>query len=163
MRMRFTLAALAILMAAGSAGASCTPRSIGQSEASFAAALSARLQPLGVTEIGRVGHAGVMDHYLVMGADFSLFLKPDSGVMGEIGFVLSEPASSGETEKMLTGVAFTLARLSDKPEGEIKDQLYADLGRHTSGEWVEKFGSATAVFTRKNDGLVAKVGLLTCT
>ncbi len=159
--MRFALA-LAALVVASSAMADCKPRSIGQSENAYANALLKRMRPLGVSDIDRVGKVDERDHYAVLGADFSLFLTPDSGIMREIGFVLSEPSSSGETEKMMTGVAFTLGQLSGTAEGEIKDKLYSDSARHSSGTWAEKFGSAVAVITRSDDGTVAKIGLLTC-
>ncbi len=162
MRRIMALAAALLLVATATAQADCKIRPIGQSEQAYADLLSRRLRPLGVKEIDAIGHSDGRDHLVAIGADFSLFLTPEDDLIHEIGFVLTEPAKSSETEKLMTAVAFTLSNLGGVEETGIKNRLYDDLATHSTGTWSERAGPAIAFLTRMNGALVVKMGLVSC-
>lgn len=156
----FTMAAL--IAATGTASADCSPGPMKQNEPAYTGALLNRLRSLGVTDIKRAQRSGEQDIYLVSGGDFGLFLTPDHDDMREIAFVLPQPSSPAETEKVITGAAFTLSRLSGTAEADIKARLDADLKAHSSGVWSEKHGSAAVVFKRDGQSVVARIISLKC-
>lgn len=159
--MRLALAALAFVVASP-ALAACVTHPTTETAQGYTSALLKRMRALGVRDVGRVEPTGNGDHYAVVGAAFSVFLQADGAKLKEIGLVLSEPAGRGETDKLLTATAFTLARLSGTPEPTVRKQIAVDSADHASGSWNETFGPAVAVFTRSGDGTVVKAGLLSC-
>jgi hypothetical protein len=127
-------------------------------------ALLKRLAPAGVSDIDRVGStAKGMDRYIILESDVALFLTVDRGQITEIGTVASAPIDDVDARRQLLIVAFTLARYSVNPERVVLDKISADAAAHASaGVWFERFGAATAVFTRSDDALVVKFGKAAC-
>lgn len=158
------LAALA-LIAASSAHAECQARLLDDTEASFSDAAVARLRPLGIRSIAKAGHAGAngeIDHFVVIGANFSVFLEPEGDLLKEIGVVQTEPAPRVDQQKQILFAAFTLARLTGGSESAIEDQLHRSASSHGRGSWFEKIGTAAAAFTRSDNALVIKMGKPDC-
>ncbi len=154
---------LATAATASAAAAACKPLPT-EAPKDYLAALSKHLAPMGVAGIIGIGATpSGADHYIMPPSVVSLFLTVEAGRIVEIGAVASAPLEEGDGERQLDLVAFTLARYSVNPEKLVLDKIEADAAAHlTPGVWVERFGQATAVFTRTPDALIVKFGKADC-
>lgn len=154
-----------ICFGASAAVAECRPRLLDDTEQSFVDAALQRMKPLGVMGFRKLTgfKGGEADQWIVAGLHSTMFTKADGGLLEEVGIVLSIPETRAEQQKQTLFAAFTLARLSGKPEVEIEDQIHrSEIAHPSAGTWVETFGAATAVITRAEGGLVIRMGKVDC-
>ena len=159
----FFLAAIAL---SGPARGACTARTMGETRQSYIDALAERMKKAGIAEIDPVmmdeGGPGTV-LYALLGSKVVMQTVEKDGLVEEIGTIVDAPQAPADTDRQFTLAAFTIARVSGEQEASIKSRLYHSSGAHPeNGSWLDKFGDATAVWTRTGSALIIKLGELTC-